>query len=580
MQSDNTKYQRLLKREQIKGILEQSPTNIIANTVVALLSFWAFYNEDAATANYQVLWLVVTLTTSSFQAIEVYKTKSRPLNSESGYQLLNGSIVVAFVIGVIWSFFIFLFFDENPESVYLMAALTCGMLAGAIGSTSILLKLYILFSAPFISSFIFRLSSTEHEYHLILSLLMVIYYLMCLNMAYILNKRVKESFYLRFENYDVLQALTEQKEIAENANIAKSKFLAATSHDLRQPLHALGFFIDALKVSPEKSEELLIKIDSSISNLKELFDALLDISKLDSGIITLHKKHFCIKPILQQIENEFVGEAKRKNLKLIISKSNDTLFTDPAILHRVIANLISNSIRYTSSGGIELSVRHSNYDNKILISIEDTGIGIEKKEQHNIFTEFYQVNNPERDRNNGLGLGLAIVNKLNQLASFELEIESELNVGSLFNLKVEKGIQKKIIKEISKESYQNKDLLNKNIIVIDDEIEILNAMTYALKNWGCNVLTCESENEAISKIKSLNFNYDIIISDLRLRDNNTGINAINSIFELTKRKTPALLITGDTSPEILAEVKKSGLTLLHKPLKPAQLRLQLIKLFN
>lgn len=583
MNSNSNKHIKLLKREQIKGILEQSPTNILANTIVASLSFWAFYNPISDHANYQIIWISIVLIISSFQTIEIRRITKTSLNSESGYRLLNGSIIVSFIIGILWSLFIFLFFELDNNSTYLMAALVCGMLAGAIGSTSIFLPLYLLFSAPLIIAFVTELINSDNKHYFSLALLMVVYYFMCVNMAYLLNKRVKESFFLRFENFDVLQQLKEQKQIAENANIAKSKFLAATSHDLRQPLHALGFFIDALKISPDKSKELFNKIDSSIASLKGLFDSLLDISKLDSGIITVVNNHFNSKDLTRQLQNEFTDKAKQKGITLNICHDNFIIYSDQELLKRLIGNLLSNAIRYTNLGEVSLTLSpyvNEEGDSLIAIKIKDTGIGIDENEIDNVFDEFYQLNNPERDRNNGLGLGLAIVKKLALLLDINLNVFSKLNIGTEFDFYIRQGSTNKVVKEKPIMSYQNKELLGKKIIIIDDEVEILNAMKYSLTNWGCEVLICESKEQAIEEIIKCEFSYDLIISDLRLRKNETGIDAINSIFDLTGQRKPALLVTGDTSPECITRVKESGFKLMHKPLKPAQLRLQLINLLR
>ena len=579
MKAYKSKYHKLLRREQIRGILEQSPTNILANVVVASLAFWGFYSPEIDNSIYQIIWLAFMLLLSLFQTIEVIRIKRKKLDSKKGTELLYGSVFIAFIIGISWAIFLHLFLSNDAQTIYLLAALVCGMLAGALVSTSIYFSLYILFSMPFIISFVYLLLDLETRNYLVLALLMIVFYFMCLNMAYILNKRVLESFYLRFENVDVLKELKAQKKIAENANVAKSKFLAATSHDLRQPLHALGFFIDALKTSPEKSTELFEKIDASIASLKDLFDALLDISKLDSGIISVANRHFKSNKLVSNIENEYLLSARNKGLALIIEDNMSVLYSDHDLLKRLIGNLVSNAIRYTDTGEVKIVLKQLN-DKQISLSVSDTGIGIIKKELEHIFDEFYQINNPERDRNNGLGLGLAIVKKLTNLLDISISVRSDLGKGTCFEITIPTGFENKIVAEEKLIPYQNRELEGKNILLIDDEIDVLKAMEFSLTSWGCNVLTCESQSSAIEKIMSQNFEYDLIISDLRLRNNETGIAAINAVFKTIKKETPALLVTGDTSPDCITNASKSGFKLLHKPLKPAQLRLQIISLLK
>lgn len=579
MKAYKSKYHKLLRREQIRGILEQSPTNILANVVVAALAFWGFHSSESNNSTYQNIWFAFILFISLFQAIEVIRIKRKTLDSKKGTELLYGSVFIALIIGISWAIFLNLFISYDDQTIYLLAALVCGMLAGALVSTSIYFSLYLLFSLPFILTFVYLLLGLETRNYLILALLMIVFYLMCLNMAYILNKRVLESFYLRFENVDVLKELKAQKKIAENANIAKSKFLAATSHDLRQPLHALGFFIDALKSSPKKSRELFEKIDASIASLKDLFDALLDISKLDSGVISVAYQHFKSKKLVSNLENEYLLSARNKGLILIIENDMSVLYSDHDLLKRLIGNLISNAIRYTDTGEVKIILRQLN-EKQISITVSDTGIGINSEELEHIFDEFYQIKNPERDRNNGLGLGLAIVKKLATLLDIPINVNSKISEGTQFELLIPIGVESKIVAEEKVVSYQNRELEGKNILVIDDEIEVLNAMKLSLTSWGCNVLICESKASAIEKITALNFDIDLIISDLRLRNNETGIDAINSVFKAIKKEVPALLVTGDTSPNCIANASKSGFKLLHKPLKPAQLRLQIINLLK
>ena len=569
---------KLIRKEQVNGILQQSPTNVVANSIVVVLSYWGFRQVGEPIISNQSIWLVIMLLISAIQWIEITRFKRKGLTDEYRQRLLIGSTAVALIIGIGWSLFVLFFIGSDVEFVYLMTALICGLIAGSVASTSIYLPLFFLFTFPFIATFIYQLIALDSSRLLLLAILLLAFYLMCSNMAYILNKREIESFALRFENLDVLEKLKEQKLIAENANIAKSKFLAATSHDLRQPLHALGFFIDALKATPDNKSELFSKIDSSMSSLEGLFDSLLDISRLDAGVIPVSLQDFSLQTIFENLKNEFEEDATQNKLLLDFERCHNVVHSDPDLLKRLLGNLISNAIRYTEQGKINVEVNTKGAD--CLISVSDTGIGISAKNLKHVFDEFHQINNPERDRRKGLGLGLAIVKKLAKLLGAKLSVRSEVEKGSRFAIQIPKGDPKNIESQPEKRTYQNRELFNRKILLIDDEIDIRKAMEYSLSNWGCEVVCCESELDAINKIESLAFDYELIISDLRLRENKNGIDAIQSIFKKTGKITPAMLVSGDTTPQSITDAQKSGFRLLHKPLKPAELRLNLINLLE
>jgi len=567
----------LIRTEQIKGILQQSPVNLRANTLAVILSFIIFSQPETQNYSKQQIWLSFMLLLSFFQWIEIRKIGRENFTQSFESRLQNGSLVLAFILGISWSFFIFLFTSNDTESIYLMAVLVCGLIAGSTTSISTYLPLYFLFTLPLIASLFTQLFISGNNRFIYLGGLITIYYATCSNMALLLNKRELESFSLRFKNLDGLKKLEQQKQIAEKANIAKSKFLAATSHDLRQPLHALSFFVDAVKSETGNEHPLFEKIEASINNLKGLFDALLDISRLDAGVILVNNQHFHIKDTFNTLRDEFLEQAKSKSIELKFESGECVLYSDPELLKRLLDNLISNAIRYTKKGCVTVSL--SKHEQSCVICVKDTGVGISQEDQSKIFEEFYQLNNPERDRTKGLGLGLAIVKKLSLLLQSKLIFDSSVGVGSRFCLELKQGDEKKIKQQTPTINYQNRSLQGVRILFIDDEIDIRKAIQHSLTNWGCEVICAESLDDALGSIAKKQFEYDLVISDLRLRDG-TGIEAINELFKTTGRKTPAILVSGDTSKESINKANDSGYPLLYKPLRPAELRLRLINLLD
>ena len=227
--------------------------------------------------------------------------------------------------------------------------------------------------------------------------------------------------------------LRRQKELAEEANLSKSRFLAAASHDLRQPIHALGMFVGALARHPMTDEmrRLVEQIEGSVGAMDGLFNSLLDISKLDAGVVQSHVRSFAIGPLLQRISDEFAGEAQRKGLRLTLCPCSAFVASDPVLLERILRNIVSNAVRYTDQGRILVGCRRGP---RLSVQVWDTGRGIAQADRERVFQEFYQVDNFERDRAKGLGLGLAIVRRLTLLLDHPLELRSQIGRGSVFKL--------------------------------------------------------------------------------------------------------------------------------------------------
>ena len=368
------------------------------------------------------------------------------------------------------------------------------------------------------------------------------------------------------------KSLATQREEADASNLAKSKFLAAASHDLRQPLHALSLFTGVLdkRIKGKEEQATLKNIKSSVGALENLLNALLDVSRLDANTVQTDVKDFEIGTILNQLSAEYCPQAENKKLNWRFEPCQYVVYSDPALLETILRNLISNAIRYTHQG--EISITCQSHNQELMIDVADTGAGISAAQQSIIFEEFQQLNNPERDRNKGLGLGLAIVDRISRLLNHTVKVESELGVGSHFIITLPLGNPSSIQSEDSMETshYENKpaDTL---ILVIDDESIIRDAMKALIMDWGYETVIAGSENEALALLKEKNQSPDVIIADLRLREEKTGIQAIQLIRNEFKADIPAVIISGDTAPEKLKEVQQSGLVMLHKPVQPAKL---------
>ncbi len=371
----------------------------------------------------------------------------------------------------------------------------------------------------------------------------------------------------------VEEALKSAKEAAERASIAQSQFLAAASHDLRQPVQALVLFASALesKILGSPAAPLLKDMQGSLDALNMLLDALLDVSRLDAGIVAPRETNFALSTLLDRLVVEFGPQAGDKGISLKAVGSRAIIRTDPTLLYRVLSNFLANSIRYTSQGKVLIGARRKN--KKLCIQVVDTGIGIPTHLQREIFKEFFQVGNPERDRNKGLGLGLAIVDRLSRLLRCPVNVRSREGSGSSFGVNVPLvGFNQACNLAYFKSDTIIEQVRERGVVfIIDDEAAVLKGLSLVIADWGYTVLSARTALEAIEILAQCGRAPDIIIADFRLRSICTGAEVIEHIQQTFNRPIPGILITGDTAPDRIREASSHGLTLLHKPILPSEL---------
>jgi two-component system, sensor histidine kinase len=382
----------------------------------------------------------------------------------------------------------------------------------------------------------------------------------------------EESVRLRFENEELITRLRGEKLIAEEASTAKSRFLAAASHDLRQPVHALTLFVAALRprVSDAEARRLLDHIDSSVQAMGSLFNGLLDISRLDAGVVEVHPQSFAMQPLLERICRDYAAEAQAKAIELTLRPTRVATYSDPLLVERVVRNIVANAIAYTDRGRVLVACRRRGQT--VSVQVWDTGRGIPESEQGQIFTEFYQVANPERDRSKGVGLGLAIVKRLTALLGHPLLLRSRLGHGSVFTLDL--PLSDAVVSAPSAVSEQVGEFAASGLIlVVDDEATIQMAMKSLLEGWGFEAIVAGSCEEILPLLANCPDRPALIVCDYRLRAHEDGIRVIERLrAEYNDDNIPAMLITGDTAPDRIREAQESGLLLLHKPVSHSAMR--------
>ena len=372
------------------------------------------------------------------------------------------------------------------------------------------------------------------------------------------------------ESHATLEGKVEERtRQLEHANLAKSRFLAAASHDLRQPLHALGLFIAQLhgRMRAGERRRIVARIDAALSAMNELFNALLDISKLDAGVLSPSITEFPVAKLLERVDTTFTEAAREKGLSLRVISSSAWVRSDFILLERIVFNLVSNAVRYTSSGGVVVGCRKRGAN--LRIEVWDTGPGVPQDQQQNIFGEFYRLGAPSA----GLGLGLAIVDRLCQLLDHSVRLTSILGKGSCFSITVPRVAARPEIVESPAPAHPLMDASDRNlVVVIDDDPLVLEGMCGLFRSWGYHLLVAGTDDEALAGIVDRDRPPALIVSDYHLSGGKTGIEVIEALRRTFSAEIPAFLVSGDTSPELLRQARASGYHLLHKPVDPMTLR--------
>ena len=370
--------------------------------------------------------------------------------------------------------------------------------------------------------------------------------------------------------------LRQAKEEAERANLAKSKFLAAASHDLRQPLQAANLFMAVLqnRVNEEERRFVLDKLQQSLSALESLLNALLDVSKLEAGVHQPNPSVFPVGELFIQLASEFAPRAAERRLRFRVVPASVYLRTDRTFLERILRNLLSNALAYTEQGGILLGARRRG--RHLRIEVWDTGIGIPADKLEEIFEDFSQLGNEHRDRDRGLGLGLAIVKRIAKLLDSRVTVRSRPGKGSVFACDIPLAHPAPEAAPTAAEPGQPPtEGPGRLIAVIDDEVSVREGLALLLSDWGHAPVVGSTTAEVMDQLAELGLAPDLIIADYQLAGGRTGAEAIEEIRRQCGRNLPAIVLTGDTAPEHLGAARRKGYILLHKPIGQEHLRLVL-----
>ena len=577
-----------IRAEQIRARIDSYPLMLIAELVLApflVMLMWSKISHGVLQT-----WLVVVycLHVAEYFFWRRRRTLTKTVAQNLGWDRLFRRLTG--LAAVTWgSAGVLMFVPGDLAYQALLICVVMGMTAGAATSNPFHPPSMFIYLTGMTVPLLGRLAWENDTTHWILFSMLSMFCAFVLKSAMELIRTFEQSLRRRFENELLVGALLERKrdaeasrQVAEQANQAKSKFLATASHDLRQPLQALRLFSDALQDTAREKETVRLagQIGKSVNALVDMFDDLLDVSRLDAGIVEPRKQHFMLGSLFDRIYGDFAPLAQAKGLSIQLPICNGkeygpqnicnvVIHSDPFLLERMLRNLISNAIRYTDTGGVV--VRCTCMIGKVGLEVADTGIGIRADTLPHIFEEYYQADNPHRDRRKGLGLGLSIVRRIESLLECKVRVSSQPGIGSVFSFEVPIGNSESLAQPfvITHSQY---DLNGRVVALVEDDPDIREVTTDLMQQWGCKVIAGEYAEDVMRKLDVAELRPDLLVCDFRLPYGMTAIHVIKRMRELWGEDLPAVVLTGDTASETLQTIHDSGAILLHKPIAPIRLR--------
>ncbi|MBI5007010.1 MAG: response regulator [Nitrosomonadales bacterium] len=576
-----------IRAEQIRARINSYPLMLVAELIIAPLLVWLMWDKVSHAALQGWLLAVYLVHATEFYFWRRHRALSKTIAQNREWDTLFKRLTA--MAAVAWgSAGVLMFVPGDLAYQALMICVMMGMAAGAATSNPFHPPSMFIYLMGMIVPLMGRLAWENDVTHWILASMLSMFCIFVLKSALELILTFEQSQRRRFENERLVGALLERKreaetsrQAAEQANQAKSKFLATASHDLRQPLQALRLFSDALQDTAKDKETVRLagQIGKSVNALVDMFDDLLDVSRLDAGIVEPRWQHFTLGSLFDRLYGDFAPLAQAKGLSfqlpICTGDSHEpcgctmVIYSDPFLLERMLRNLISNAIRYTDNGGVAVHCTCS--PERIELEVSDTGIGIRPETLPHIFEEYYQADNPHRDRRKGLGLGLAIVRRIEGLLGCKVQVRSEPGVGSTFGFAVPVGDVARLVQPfvITHSQY---DLSGSVVALVEDDQDIRELSNDLMEQWGCRVVAGEYAEDVMRKLDIAELRPDVLVCDYRLPHGKTAIHVIKQMRELWGNDLPVLVLTGDTASETLNEIHASGAVLLHKPIAPVRLR--------
>jgi len=569
----------LVHEELIQTQYRQARNNILAENLCLIYmtaSALIFTSWKIVAA-----WVAVEISTQIYRTFRMIRRFARGWPSENftAYWARHHALYQT-GIAFIWGGAMFLFVHEgNAMSLTLVVCGLVTITSGTVPGISYNPPALYGFVGVVYAMMVARLLQMGGIGHAMLALAVAFYAVVLFLMSRVQTEAMSAGIRIRFENKQLLDALTEQKATAEaarasaeSANLAKSQFLAAASHDLRQPLYALSLLSGMVRgfTTDRQNVEVIDQIEANVTALESLFNGLLDISRLDAEVVSVVPEPMSVDALFDRLDNYMRPIADELGLDLRFRSDGTNILSDPMLIEQVMINLGTNALRNTQKGGVLIAARKRN--GAVRLEVWDTGIGIARENLVRIFDEFVQVGNPERNRRKGMGLGLAIVKRSARLLQSEISVESVPGRGSLFYL-FQPLTEEAPPTALPDETLQGEAVLNPHhILVVEDDPNVRMALSQLMAQWGVGADFAATDEDALASI-SAGTPYTMALVDYRLPGSRTGIDVILEIRERHPAPQPqTFLVTGDMDPGILALADARNIQVLHKPLHPSRLR--------
>ncbi|HTT13079.1 MAG TPA: hybrid sensor histidine kinase/response regulator [Burkholderiaceae bacterium] len=559
-----------VRDEQVRRLYAEDGRVALASMAVAVAVAGLFHVHQPD--GKALAWGAVLVVLLAARVVYVGVRRRRIAPGADARRALREYLVPLGASALAWSIGPFLFFPDQPGYQALLISIWIALATAATPMVAVSRFAIYLWLVPLLLPLAARFLTAADPTTNVLGMIAAVVLVVQLRLALEQNELLTATLLARLQNEDLVARLREQMNLVARASEDKTRFLAAAAHDLRQPLHALGLFCAALdqrlRDIPEKP--LVRSMMKSIEALESSFGAILDISRLDSGAVQPNVQVFPVRDVFRRLYMHYAGDAEIADISLRFRAAGRLVRSDAQLLERIVSNLIQNSLRYTRTGGVLVAARRR--AGQVSIEVWDSGIGIPADKLDLIFQEFYQIDNPERDRSKGLGMGLAIVRRLSDLLGHRLEVRSTPGRGSVFRLLVPSAIEgAPDAAQLGADTLPPRIERHVTLLLIDDERAIRDAMSELLTPLHVDVLAAATVEEACRIAQVTRQPIDLILSDWRLRGDEDGIEAVRRVRRLTGATTPAVLITGETSPEIVKLAHASGLVVMYKPLQPKEL---------
>lgn len=570
----DTSFKSELFRAQVQSIIVPLPTLILGVMVFTPLIFFALVGRVGDQTAVLHIWFGTWMGFAVLRAINYVRMRNKPSFTDRELKVYGGlTLMTMLVAALTWAAVVWTYLeDTDPFRFGVIVVCTAAVSGGIISAYAALFHIVFMFVCIVNLALIIKLFGMGSEDGMFFAFISIIVLVVYVAASYRSSKMFEALVRARLLEQKLVRDLDEKNRIAEEANRTKSEFLASASHDLRQPAHAMSLYLELLECDtpPHMIANIKAKLSASLESLREQLNTILDISRLDANALENQPESFPLQELLDDLDTMFAPRCQEKGLAFEVRPSDAQIHADRVHVGQILINLVGNAIQYTDRGSIR--VWAGQVPEGVSIHVEDTGIGIDPEHTEAIFNEFVQLNNPERDKRKGYGLGLSICKRLVELIHGSLTLRSTLGGGSRFRLTVEAA---STVAEAPASGPTapdaDPDLTGMMVLLVDDDDDILESMSLHLRKWKPTRLELAQSMAGVRDLLQGGFEPDLVISDYRLRNNENGIDILDHVRASLEREPATFLITGDTTMAAFRGRQGECYKVIHKPLRAGEL---------